>query len=388
AKFEIQKNLYSTVQAQNLATKKCCSKGKPGEILGLQFWYVPAPDKETMEHSLEKKYPVSAKDYKLYEDVGEGVSATVYRALCIPFNEIVAIKVLDLEKCNNDLDGIRREVHTMSLIDHPNVLRAHCSFTSDHSLWVVMPYMSGGSCLHIMKSAYPEGLEEPVIATFLCEVLKALVYLHAQGHIHRDVKAGNILIDSSGAVKLADLGVSACMFDTGDRQRSRNTFVGTPCWYIQDFDGNSTAEDPEANKMQMESHCDDGFLAGVTYGRAKSSKASHEASSNCSINPVCGGAASPASSSLTAAMDEIMRLIKYVAQISGNNGITSPEGGANELSQDSSTAKRGQKSQLTQLQHSVTSLSEELQRLKTKNAQTRSPHDLQVDGSERLHLMV
>ncbi|XVF58066.1 hypothetical protein PTKIN_Ptkin07bG0032800 [Pterospermum kingtungense] len=183
-----------------------------------------------MEHPSEKRYPVIAKDYKLYEEVGEGVSATVYRALCIPFNEIVAIKVLDLEKCNNDLDGIRREVQTMSLIDHPNVLRAHCSFTADHSLWVVMPYMAGGSCLHIMKSAYPEGFEEPVIATLLREVLKAHVYLHAHGHIHRDVKAGNILIDSNGAVKLADFGVSACMFDTGDRQRSRNTFVGTPCW--------------------------------------------------------------------------------------------------------------------------------------------------------------
>ncbi|KAB1209169.1 Serine/threonine-protein kinase fray2 [Morella rubra] len=183
-----------------------------------------------MEHVPERRFPVNADDYKLYEEVGEGVSASVYRALCIPLNEIVAIKVLDLEKCNNDLDGIRREVQTMTLIDHPNLLRAHCSFTAGHSLWVVMPYMAGGSCLHIMKSGHPEGFEEPVIATLLREVLKALVYLHAHGHIHRDVKAGNILVDSNGAVKLADFGVSACMFDTGDRQRSRNTFVGTPCW--------------------------------------------------------------------------------------------------------------------------------------------------------------
>ncbi|KAL3378855.1 hypothetical protein AABB24_004666 [Solanum stoloniferum] len=183
-----------------------------------------------MEQLTEKKFPVNAKDYTLYEEVGDGVSATVYRALCIPLNEIVAIKVLDLEKCNNDLDGIRREVQTMILIDHPNVLRAHCSFTAGHSLWVVMPFMAGGSCLHIMKSSFPDGFEEPVIATLLREVLKALVYLHYHGHIHRDVKAGNILIDSNGAIKLADFGVAACMFDTGDRQRSRNTFVGTPCW--------------------------------------------------------------------------------------------------------------------------------------------------------------
>ncbi|KAL3833155.1 hypothetical protein ACJIZ3_007891 [Penstemon smallii] len=183
-----------------------------------------------MAQASEKKFPLTAKDYKLYEEIGEGVSATVFRALCVPLNEVVAIKVLDLEKCNNDLDGIRREVQTMTLIDHPNLLRAHCSFTTGHNLWVVMPYMSGGSCLHIMKSAYPEGFEEPVIATVLYEVLKALVYLHDHGHIHRDVKAGNILIDSNGAIKLADFGVAACMFDTGDRQRARNTFVGTPCW--------------------------------------------------------------------------------------------------------------------------------------------------------------
>ena len=45
------------------------------------------------------------------------------------------------------------------------------------------------------------------------------------------VQAGNILLDATGGIKLGDFGVSACLFDTGDRQRSRNTFVGTPCWY-------------------------------------------------------------------------------------------------------------------------------------------------------------
>lgn len=56
-----------------------------------------------MEYLPTKSFPLSSEDYKLYEEVGEGVSATVYRALCIPRNEIVAIKVLDLERCNNDL---------------------------------------------------------------------------------------------------------------------------------------------------------------------------------------------------------------------------------------------------------------------------------------------
>ncbi|KAJ6713181.1 SERINE/THREONINE-PROTEIN KINASE FRAY2 [Salix purpurea] len=178
----------------------------------------------------KKKYPIRSENYTLYEEVGQGVSASVHRALCVPFDEIVAIKILDFERDNADLSNISREVQTMILVDHPNVLKSHCSFVSDHNLWVVMPFMSGGSCLHMLKAAYPDGFEELVIATILREVLKGIEYLHNQGHIHRDVKAGNILIDGRGAIKLGDFGVSACLFDSGDRQRMRNTFVGTPCW--------------------------------------------------------------------------------------------------------------------------------------------------------------
>ncbi|KAG5000955.1 hypothetical protein JHK87_022027 [Glycine soja] len=178
----------------------------------------------------KKKYPIGEEHYLLYEEIGQGVSASVHRALCVPFNEVVAIKILDFERDNCDLNNVSREAQTMILVDHPNVLKSHCSFVSDHNLWVVMPFMSGGSCLHILKAAHPDGFEEVVIATVLKEVLKGLEYLHHHGHIHRDVKAGNILIDSRGAVKLGDFGVSACLFDSGDRQRTRNTFVGTPCW--------------------------------------------------------------------------------------------------------------------------------------------------------------
>ncbi|KAF5727853.1 serine/threonine-protein kinase OSR1 isoform X1 [Tripterygium wilfordii] len=178
----------------------------------------------------KKKFPIGPEHYQLYEEVGQGVSASVHRALCVPFDEIVAIKILDFERHNGDLSNISREAQTMILVDHPNVLKSHCSFVIDHNLWVVMPFMAGGSCLHILKAAYPDGFEEAVIATILREVLKGLEYLHHHGHIHRDVKAGNILIDARGAIKLGDFGVSACLFDSGDRQRMRNTFVGTPCW--------------------------------------------------------------------------------------------------------------------------------------------------------------
>ncbi|OMO74319.1 hypothetical protein CCACVL1_16810 [Corchorus capsularis] len=170
-------------------------------------------------------------DYRFLEVIGDGATATVYKAMHIPTGNVVAVKVLDLDRCNNgNLDNIRRETQTMNLIQHANIIRSHCSFVVGRNLWVVMEFMSEGSCYQRMKIGYPDGIEESAIKSILKETLKALNYLHKQGHIHRDVKAGNILLDKNGAVKLADFGVSACMFDSGDRQRCRNTFVGTPCW--------------------------------------------------------------------------------------------------------------------------------------------------------------
>ncbi|KAK7327213.1 hypothetical protein VNO80_31578 [Phaseolus coccineus] len=181
-------------------------------------------------HEQSQNFSTNPSDYKLLEEVGYGATATVYRAIYLPFNQLVAVKCLDLDRCDINLDDLRREAQTMSLVDHPNVVKAYCSFAVERSLWVVMQFMDEGSCLHLMKIAYTEGFEEEAIRSILKETLKALQYLHHHGHIHRDVKAGNILLGSNGAVKLADVGVATCLFDAGDRQRCRNTFVGTPCW--------------------------------------------------------------------------------------------------------------------------------------------------------------
>ncbi|CAI9771812.1 unnamed protein product [Fraxinus pennsylvanica] len=85
-------------------------------------------------------------------------------------------------------DDVRRETQILSLIDHPNVIRACCTFIVACNLWVVMPFMAEGSCLHLMKIAYPDGFEESAIGSILKETLNPLEYLHHHGHIQRDVK--------------------------------------------------------------------------------------------------------------------------------------------------------------------------------------------------------
>jgi serine/threonine protein kinase len=115
----------------------------------------------------------------------------------------------------------------MALSKHPNVLRVYGSFVNGSKLYIVTPYLAAGSCLDIMKSSFPDGFEEISIATTLRQALEGLIYLHKNGHIHRDVKAGNLLMDQQGTVLLADFGVSSSLAENGD---VRKTFVGTPCW--------------------------------------------------------------------------------------------------------------------------------------------------------------
>ncbi|KAK9288045.1 hypothetical protein L1049_016491 [Liquidambar formosana] len=190
------------------------------------------------EEEANLQYPLDSNSYRILDEIGSGVSAIVYKAECLPVNStLVAIKAIDLDQSRADFDNVRREAKTMSLLSHPNILRAHCSFTVDRRLWVVMPFMSAGSLQSIITSSFPDGLSEPCIAIVLKETLNALSYLHDQGHLHRDIKAGNILIDSNGSVKLADFGVSASIFESNSSHfwscsssMMLTDVAGTPYW--------------------------------------------------------------------------------------------------------------------------------------------------------------
>ncbi|KAG0080798.1 hypothetical protein BGZ92_000468 [Podila epicladia] len=171
------------------------------------------------------------EDYDIRLPIGYGSSAVVYNAYYKPLNKRVAIKVIDLDMFErNQIDELRRETQVMALCKHANVLRVNGAFVTDSKLYIVTPYLSAGSCLDIMKTAYPDGFEEISIATILKQALQGLDYLHKNGHIHRDVKAGNLLMDDDGSVLLADFGVSSSLMENGDRRGMRKTFVGTPCW--------------------------------------------------------------------------------------------------------------------------------------------------------------
>jgi len=223
-------------------------------------------------------WPVDYESYQLLGKVGRGAFATVWRAECYapsqsdivqvqPSQQLqqkededqqkkkkrfCAIKVLDLEHVDTNFCDIRLEVQTMRLSSHPNIVSIYTSFIQGSNLWLVMQLMNKGSSLHCLQSARmiyhkynnhqrlssSEQVQqqqtkirmEPHITYILHETILGLKYIHDNGQIHRDVKAGNILLDAQGNVRIADFGVSSWLTHSGSKRENTRTFVGTPCW--------------------------------------------------------------------------------------------------------------------------------------------------------------
>ncbi|WFD19431.1 kinase that interacts with cdc31p [Malassezia caprae] len=147
----------------------------------------------------------------------------------IPSGTAVALKVINLDTPDFDVEEIRHEVGLLSQIRQAslkNIVGYWGCWLQGPTLCIAMDYSDGGSLRTLMK---PGPIAEKHAAVVVREVLVALAYIHSVGIIHRDLKAANILVTRTGQVMLCDFGVAAS-FVQGSARGKRTTFIGTPYW--------------------------------------------------------------------------------------------------------------------------------------------------------------
>uniref|UniRef100_A0A803TYE0 non-specific serine/threonine protein kinase n=1 Tax=Anolis carolinensis TaxID=28377 RepID=A0A803TYE0_ANOCA len=192
--------------------------------------------KKLSEDSLTKQ---PEEVFDVLEKLGEGSYGSVFKAIHKESGQVVAIKQVPVE---SDLQEIIKEISIMQQCDSPYVVKYYGSYFKNTDLWIVMEYCGAGSVSDIIRLRN-KTLTEDEIATILKSTLKGLEYLHFMRKIHRDIKAGNILLNTEGHAKLADFGVAGQLTDT---MAKRNTVIGTPFWMapevIQEIGYNCVAD--------------------------------------------------------------------------------------------------------------------------------------------------
>ncbi|KAL8176643.1 UNVERIFIED_CONTAM: hypothetical protein K2H54_037218 [Gekko kuhli] len=163
---------------------------------------------------------------KLFVDlreIGHGSFGAVYFARDIRNNEVVAIKKMSYsgKQSNEKWQDIIKEVKFLQKLRHPNTIEYKGCYLREHTAWLVMEYCLGSAS--DLLEVHKKPLQEVEIAAITHGALQGLAYLHSHNMIHRDVKAGNILLTEPGQVKLGDFGSASIIAPA-------NSFVGTPYW--------------------------------------------------------------------------------------------------------------------------------------------------------------
>ena len=198
--------------------------------------------------------------YKIQEKIGSGGQGTVYKALDTKLNRTVVIKILppELTQKTANFKRFEREAQLCSQLDHPNICTIYDFNEANGVFYIAMQYVEGKNVRQLVAG---RPLELRSALSIGIQVTDALAYAHSKNIIHRDIKAGNVMVTPGGQVKILDFGLAKLLEDEQVEQhegldRTEITELGIPY-------GTATYAAPEQAKGERADERSDIFSTGV-----------------------------------------------------------------------------------------------------------------------------
>ncbi len=198
--------------------------------------------------------------YKIQEKIGSGGQGTVYKALDTKLNRTVVIKILppELTIKTANFKRFEREAQLCSQLDHPNICTIYDFHEANGVFYIAMQYVDGKNVRQLVSG---RPLELKSALSIAIQVTDALAYAHSKSIIHRDIKAGNIMVTPTGQAKILDFGLAKLLEDDmADNNKgvdkTQITELGIPY-------GTATYAAPEQAKGERADARSDIFSTGV-----------------------------------------------------------------------------------------------------------------------------
>jgi serine/threonine protein kinase/tetratricopeptide (TPR) repeat protein len=195
--------------------------------------------------------------YKILEKLGAGGQGTVYKAQDTKLDRTVVIKVLppELTARTANFKRFEREAQLCSQLDHVNICTIFDFNEANGVFYIAMQYVEGKNVRQLVNGRPLELKSALSVGVQVCD---ALAYSHERNIIHRDIKAGNIMVTGTGLVKILDFGLAKLLEDehTHSGDRTEITELGIPY-------GTATYAAPEQAKGERADHRSDIFSTGV-----------------------------------------------------------------------------------------------------------------------------
>ncbi|KAG5684343.1 hypothetical protein PVAND_013578 [Polypedilum vanderplanki] len=171
------------------------------------------------------EFSLDIEDYDIYEELGKGGFATVYRARCRPLNQEVAIKMIDKHQmqAKNMTERVQQEVHIHARLKHPSILDLYTFFEDNNYVYLVLELAHKGT---LYKYLNGRTLSEGEAAYIISQVANGLMYLQSNKIMHRDISMSNLLLTANMQVKISDFGLATQIDQFYGNKHT--TLCGTP----------------------------------------------------------------------------------------------------------------------------------------------------------------